>query len=106
MVLLWKRHPLSQVDYLPVLPLLFNVALAGLAGAGIAEGISALTSHSKSPSSTSPTLPDQGTANKTAAATVADQRAAMLYSGGQTDMTGGLGVLTGEDISKTGLIGG
>jgi hypothetical protein len=54
----------------------------------------------------SATLPSASTANTTAAATVANQRAALLYAGGQTDYTGGLGVLTGSDVSKTSLIGG
>ena len=87
-----------------VLPLL----LAGLAGGGIAEGIGALTSSAstKSPSQTAPTTPSQSTANTTAAATVADQRATLLASGGVTDNTGGLGILTGADVKSSSLIGG
>ncbi len=46
--------------------------------------------------------PEDATAK--AAAVVADQRAAMLASGGQTDFTGGLGLLVGSDInSKSGM---
>ena len=85
-----------------VLPLL----LAGLVGGGIAEGIGALTSSPKSPSQTAPTTPSQSTANTTAAATVADQRATLLASGGVTDNTGGLGILTGADVKSSSLIGG
>lgn len=49
--------------------------------------------------------PSQATANQSAAALVADQRAALLTSGGVTDLTGGLGVLTGSDVNKTTLTG-
>lgn len=50
-------------------------------------------------------LPNQADASAKAAATIADQRAALLASGGQTDYTGGLGILTGSDISKNSLTG-
>jgi len=65
-----------------------------------------LTSSPKSPSQTAPTTPSQSTANTTAASTVSDQRATLLASGGQTDMTGGLGILTGSEIQSSSLIGG
>ena len=80
--------------------------IAAVAGAALGEGIMALTSSPKSPSQTAPTTPSQSTANTTAAATVADQRATLLASGGVTDNTGGLGILTGSDIKSSSLIGG
>ena len=83
-----------------------DVLIGALLGGGLAEGVSALTSSPKSPSQTAPTTPSQSTANTTAAATVADQRATLLASGGQTDLTGGLGVLVGSDVKSSSLIGG
>ena len=80
--------------------------IAAVAGAALGEGIEALTSSPKSPSQTAPTTPSQSTANTTAAATVADQRATLLASGGVTDNTGGLGILTGADVKSSSLIGG
>ena len=87
----------------------FTIAVLGgaaLVGGGIAEGINALTNKPKSLSDTALALPDQNKANKDAAAQVADQRAVLLNAGGVTDYTGGLGVLTGSDVTKTSLIGG
>ena len=52
-----------------------------------------------------PAAPNQADANASAAALVADQRAALLSSGGVTDMTVGLGVLTGTDLSSKTLTG-
>ena len=78
-----------------------------LAGAGVAEGVNALTSsNTKSHSPTAPSNPSQSTANQSAAATVADQRENLIKSGGITDYTGGLGVLTGSDVNKSSLVGG
>lgn len=80
------------------------LALAGLAGAGVAETISGM---SKAPSQpTQPTLPNSQTADNNSQATVANQRQILLAAGGQTDYTGGLGVLTGSDVSKSTLVGG
>ena len=83
-----------------------ELIVGAVLGAALTEGVMAMTSSPKSPSQTAPATPDQSKANTNAASTVADQRAAMLASGGQTDYTGGLGVLTGSDVSKSGLIGG
>lgn len=83
-----------------------DVIVGALLGAGIGEGISAATSAPKSPSSTAPKTPDASQASVTASTVVADQRAAMLNAGGVTDYTGGLGVLTGSDVTKTSLVGG
>lgn len=59
---------------------------------------------SKKPASAD--LPDPNKAKTDAASTVANQRQILLASGGQTDYTGGLGILTGSDVSKTSLLGG
>jgi hypothetical protein len=83
-----------------------DVLIGALVGGALTEGVSALTSSPKSPSQTAPTTPSQSTANTTAAATVADQRATLLASGGVTDNTGGLGILTGADVKSSSLIGG
>lgn len=78
---------------------------AGLAGFGIAEVVGGFgDSPSKPPDQ--PALPNQNAADKTAANTVADQRRALLATGGQTDYTGGSAVLTDKDVSKNVLLGG
>jgi hypothetical protein len=83
-----------------------SLILGGVLAGGAVAGIEALTNQPKSPSQTAPTTPSQSTANTTAAATVADQRATLLASGGVTDNTGGLGILTGADVKSSSLIGG
>ena len=92
---------------MPAIPFVELAAIATALG-GVVEGGLALGSaaSTKSPSQTAPTTPSQSTANTTAAATVADQRATLLASGGVTDNTGGLGVLTGSDVKSSSLIGG
>ena len=77
----------------------------GLIG-GPLENMIGNSMNPKSPSQTAPATPSQSTANTTAAATVADQRATLLASGGVTDNTGGLGILTGSDVKSSSLIGG
>lgn len=78
--------------------------LAGLAGAGIAEMIQGFSNSPDKPASAD--LPDPNKAKADAGNTVANQRQILLASGGQTDYTGGLGILTGSDVSKTSLLGG
>lgn len=96
MLIIHKRHPLSEVDYDNWDYLL-----------GIIPGVIADNNKPpKSPSSTAPSLPNESTASTTASTTVASNRATLLASGGQTDETGGLGILTGSDVSTTSLIGG
>jgi len=80
-----------------------DVIVGAIIGAGLAEMTS---SKAKSPSSTAPTTPTTADASTAASNTVASNRQAALLSGGNTDLTGGMGVLTGSDVSKTGLIGG
>lgn len=60
----------------------------------------------KSPDSTAPALPSESAASQAASTSVSSNRAALLASGGQTDETGGLGLLTGSDVATTALIGG
>jgi hypothetical protein len=84
-----------------------DVIVGAIIGAGLAESVNAMTSSkAKSPSSTAPTTPTTADASTAASNTVASNRQAALLSGGNTDLTGGMGVLTGSDVSKTGLIGG
>lgn len=64
------------------------------------------SSSPKSPADTAPALPSVSTASNTASTTVNNSRAALLASGGQTDETGGLGILTGSDVATSSLIGG
>lgn len=79
---------------------------AALVGGGIAEGINALSFGSKNKGPEQVALPDENKAKADASATVADQRRTLLASGGQTDYTGGTGILTGSDTTKTTLLGG
>lgn len=79
-----------------------------LAGAGIGAGAAQLFSGSQdSPNMPNPpALPDPNQASQDAAKKITNQREILLRSGGQTDYTGGTGVLTGTDVSKTTLLGG
>lgn len=83
-----------------------DIIIGALLGAGIGEGVSALTSQPKNPSVTAPAAPSATAATAAANTTVNTDRAALLNSGGITDYTGGLGVLTGSDVTKSSLIGG
>lgn len=78
--------------------------VGGLAAGGIGEVIQGISKSPKQPDQ--PALPNQTTADNTAASTVANQRQTLLAAGGQTDYTDGLGVLTGSDVSKSTLVGG
>lgn len=84
-----------------------DAIIGALIGFGASEVISGISSSSKKTASgpSQATLPSQTTADQTGQATVANQRAAMLAAGGQTDYTGGLGFITGADTSKSSLIG-
>lgn len=96
-------HPLSVVRFDPVTDILTILAIAG-AGAGVGSIISGMGSTPKAPDQAA--LPDPNKAAVDAQATQANQRRILLTSGGQTDYTGGTGVLTGSDVSKTTLLGG
>jgi hypothetical protein len=84
----------------------YDYLIGGGIGGPLINDITKAFSPVKSPASTAPTAPSQAAANTSAAATVSDSRAAMLNAGGQTDMTGGLGILTGSDVKSSSLIGG
>lgn len=79
-----------------------------IVGAGVGFGADELIQgFNKAPSSPDQAaLPNTVTAEKNAQATVANQRQILLAAGGQTDYTGGFGVLTGTDVSKSTLVGG
>lgn len=84
-----------------------DIIIGALLGAGVAEGANALTKGApKSPASTAPATPNAAAASTAASTNVNTSRAALLNSGGQTDETGGLGVLNGYDIATSALIGG
>lgn len=85
---------------------LIDAIIFGAAGFGISQLSSGMSKSASNPTPAQATLPNQQTQTTAAATTVADQRAALLSSGGITDYTGGMGVLTGTDTSKTTLIGG
>lgn len=81
-----------------------DLVIGGLVGFGASEVISGMTKTPSGPDKAA--LPDPTKASASASNTVANQRATLLAAGGQTDFTGGLGVLTGSDVSKTSLVGG
>jgi hypothetical protein len=71
--------------------------------AGITESIIASTDKPKSPSS--PAAPSTSTAAEAAKSAQLENRKTFLAAGGQTDFTGGLGILTGSDVGKSTLVG-
>lgn len=86
----------------------FSIAVIGaavLAGGGIAEGINALTSTPKSPSVTAPTAPTETAAANTATAAQTQARQQALMAGGQTNVTGGSGIILGSDVHSVTLVG-
>lgn len=83
-----------------------DVIIGALLGGAVGLGAESLLSQPKSPSATAPSTPSASTASTAASTTVANNRATLLASGGQTDETGGLGILTGSDVATTSLIGG
>lgn len=89
----------SVIQFGPAIPIIAAVVL----GLGAGELISGLQDSPDNPSQG--TLPDPNKAKADAQATQANQRKILLTSGGQTDYTGGTGVLTGSDVSKTTLLG-
>lgn len=84
-----------------VLPVL---AIAGI-GAGVAEGVNALTSQPKPPAAPATPAASQAAAQNTAEAAQLQARKTFLSAGGQTDYTGGLGILTGSDLKAATLTG-
>lgn len=80
-----------------------DLIIGAAVGFGVSEIAQGASKAPKSPDQ--PTLPNTETAQKDAATTTNNQRHTLLAAGGQTDYTGGLGVLTGSDVSKSTLIG-
>lgn len=80
------------------------LVLGGLGGFGIAEAVQGMSKSPSAPAQAA--LPDSGTATDKANSKTSNTRQLLLASGGQTDYTGGLGVLTGSDVSKSTLVGG
>lgn len=78
--------------------------LGGLGGFGIAEVASGMNKSADNKPN-APAAPDPTKAQADATSTVNNQRQILLAAGGQTDYTGGLGVLTGSDVSKSSLVG-
>jgi hypothetical protein len=85
-----------------LIPLVVAVA-AGSAIGGITESIIAASNKPKAPGAAA--APDPNAAAAAAQAAQTDARKTFLASGGQTDFTGGLGILTGSDVSKSTLVG-
>jgi hypothetical protein len=83
-----------------------DIIIGALLGAGVGLGAESLLNKPKSPSDTAPDVPNTSNASAAASNTVTSNRAALLASGGQTDETGGLGILNGSDVATTSLIGG
>lgn len=85
-----------------------TLAIVGsvLGGIGIGEIVNTLGDKPKAPGIDAGLLPDPEKAKQTAATDQANQRRSLLAAGGRTDVTGGTGVLTGADVSKTTLLGG
>lgn len=84
---------------------LFDI-IPGLQGLSPLHAITEALKPPASPASTAPPVPNQSAASAAASTSVNTSRAALLASGGQTDETGGLGILTGSDVANTSLIGG
>ena len=77
--------------------------MAILAGAATGLELNAMTSTPKAPSL--PTTPNMDTAKNTAQDQQSAQRRAALASGGNTNVTGGMGIVLGSDISSVSLVG-
>lgn len=81
-----------------------TILTGGIAGGGIANVVSALMNQPEKPEQGQ--LPTAADAKKIATTDQANQRRLLLAGGGNTDVTGGTGVLTGADVTKSTLLGG
>lgn len=81
--------------------------IAAIAGAGIVEGVSALTSSSKTASQgpAQATLPSETTASSSAQTAQTQSRQSALAAGGGTNVTSGSGIILGSDVSAITLVG-
>ena len=80
-----------------------DVIIGALIGGGLAEGVNALTHTPKQPGL--PSAPDMGVAQDTATNAQTQQRQASLAAGGQTNVTGGSGIILGSDVNSVTLVG-
>ena len=79
------------------------IATAVAVGAGSAEIITALSNKPDQPSL--PTSPDMNSADKYAQDAQNNQRQIAIRAGGNTNITGGSGIILGSDISSVSLVG-
>jgi hypothetical protein len=90
---------------MPAIPAI-AIAIGAIGGAfAIGEGINALTHSPKNPSDTAPTLPTEISASNTAQQAQTQQRQAALAAGGNTNVTGGSGIILGQDVNSVTLVG-
>ena len=80
-----------------------DIIIGAILGAGLAEGISALTSTPKAPSM--PAAPSLTSASDTANTAQTQQRQAALAAGGNTNVTSGTGIVLGSDVQSLTLVG-
>lgn len=86
----------------PILVLeIAEIATAAAVGFGAAELLN--SSNPKQPGT--PTTPSQNTAAQTATQAQTQQRQAALAAGGQTNVTGGSGIVLGSDVNSVTLVG-
>lgn len=91
----------SPIQFDPIT--ILTIAAVGFAGFGVAEMIGASSDQPSMPGLPAP--PDPNAAKNAAMDQSKAQRRLLLASGGQTDYTGGAGVLGTGDINKTTLLG-
>ena len=82
-----------------------SLLLGGLLAGGIAEGVNALTSSGKNKMPGLPAAPSIDSAGATALDAQTQQRQAALLAGGQTNITGGSGIVLGSDVNAVTLVG-
>ena len=80
-----------------------GASMIGLAGFGLVEGISAMTSTPGQPAQA--TAPNTATAQQTATEAQTAQRRSALAAGAGTNITQGSGIILGSDISSVTLTG-
>ena len=99
-LLLWKRHPRSQLNHPPAI---IGIIAAVVGGVGIGLGIEALNSAPKAPAQAP--LPTETAAANTASAAQTQQRQSALAAGAATNVTQGSGIILGSDVSSVSLVG-
>lgn len=76
-----------------------------IAGAGVGEGISALSGSGKSSVPGLPAIPSMASASDTSQEAQKQQRRSALIAGSQTNITGGSGIVLGSDVNSVTLVG-